>query len=188
MDATGKRKIITISIVALVILLLFGILYLKTIHHPYSVEKMTQIFEENKDDFYNTAFLLRALVMTESSTGSRQSVGIRQSEAISTSNNTSQENADELKTNNLEIIPINVLLSEELRQEVFRAAYPLFEHTAIETVDAHSDQIGFWYSSDMGVEHLIVYREDGKKPHGVFFNLQETKQLDTCWYAIIVSD
>ena len=126
--------------------------------------------------------MLRSLVMVEGTTGDRQSI------SVTDSKNISQDSGLETKSPNIEITAIDVTISEEMRQTILQVASPLFEKTTIVAIDAHSDQIGFWFSIDMGVEHLLVYREDGQTPHGVFFNLKEIKQVDSCWYAIIVSD
>lgn len=177
-----KQIILHVLILVSIILLMFGFLYLKTRQNPYSINKMEQVFNDNKDDFYNTSSVLRSLVMVEATTGDRRSI------SLTNAKYTSQESVPKTNSHNIEITSIDVLISEEIRHKIVQVASPLFEQTAIVAVDAHSDQIGFWFSTDMGVEHLLVYREDGKTPHGVFFNLKEIKQVDSCWYAIIVSD
>ena len=182
MNSVKKRRTLLALILVSFILLMFGYLYQKNLQNPFSINKMEQIFDKNKDEFYNTSSVLRSLVMVETTTGDRRSI------SITNSKNNTQESVPETKSSNIEITAIDVTISEEIRQTILQVASPLFENTSIVAVDAHSDQIGFWFSIDMGVEHLLVYRQDGKTPHGVFFNLKEIKQVDSCWYAIIVSD
>ena len=96
MNSVKKRRTLLALILVSFILLMFGYLYQKKLQNPFSINKMEQIFDNNKDEFYNTSSVLRSLVMVETATGDRRSI------SITNSKNNTQESVPETKSSNIE--------------------------------------------------------------------------------------
>lgn len=182
---TNKRTLLRVLIIIGICIgaLLAVILRLQKIEkNPYSTSSMEKAFAENEEHFNAIVKMLYPLVMDASVKGERRSI------SVSTPDQFIQEKTDQSREQGLVVTPIQFAIQEETEREILQTAAPLFEHAKLECIDAHDDQICFFFRSYLGMEWLIVYREDGGTPHGVFFNILQNNQIRENWFAVIDSD
>lgn len=86
------------------------------------------------------------------------------------------------------ILSTDLSMSEAERLALLQAAEPLFAQTPILHIFANEREVYFYFYEKWGYEHYVAYRGDGTIPSGSFGNVQDSRQIDTCWYAVIASD
>ena len=145
-----------------------------------SVTEMERIFLANQADFHALQEQIVPLFQDRNKEGEYPWLSITRSET----EKTNKDGATEAEL----ILSTDRSISEEERHALLQAAEPLFDQTPILDIFANKREVYFYFYEKSGYEHYVAYRGDGTIPSGSFGNIQDSRQIDTCWYAVIASD
>ncbi|MBR0198950.1 MAG: hypothetical protein IJQ42_02130 [Oscillospiraceae bacterium] len=145
-----------------------------------SVTEMERIFLANQADFHALQEQIVPLFQDRNKEGEHPTLLISRSDA----EKTNRDGAIEAEL----ILSTDLSISEEERLALLQAAEPLFDQTPILDIFANKREVYFYFYEKWGYEHYVAYREDGTIPSGSFGNVQDSRQIDASWYAVIVSD
>lgn len=145
-----------------------------------SVTEMERIFLANQADFHALQEQIVPLFQDRNRSDLHPWLSITRSE-------TEKANKDGATEAEL-ILSTDLSISEEERLALLQAAEPLFDQTPILDIFANKREVYFYFYEKSGYEHYVAYRGDGMIPSGSFGNIQDSRQIDASWYAVIVSD
>ncbi len=145
-----------------------------------SVTEMERIFLANQADFHALQEQIVPLFQDRNKEGEHPTLRIARSDT----EKTNKDGATEAEL----ILSTDLSMSEAERLALLQAAEPLFAQTPILDIFANKREVYFYFYEKWGYEHYVAYREDGTIPSGSFGNVQDSRQIDTCWYAVIASD
>ena len=145
-----------------------------------SVTEMERIFLANQADFHALQEQIVPLFQDRNKEGEHPTLLISRSDA----EKTNRDGAIEAEL----ILSTDLSISEAERLALLQAAEPLFAQTPILDIFANKREVYFYFYEKWGYEHYVAYREDGTIPSGSFGNVQDSRQIDTSWYAVIASD
>ena len=145
-----------------------------------SVTEMERIFLANQADFHALQEQIVPLFQDRNRSDLHPWLSITRSE-------TEKANKDGATEAEL-ILSTDLSISEEERLALLQAAEPLFAQTPILDIFANKREVYFYFYEKWGYEHYVAYREDGTIPSGSFGNVQDSRQIDASWYAVIASD
>ncbi len=145
-----------------------------------SVTEMERIFLANQADFHAVQEQIVPLFQDQNRSDLHPTLLISRSDA----EKTNKDGATKAEL----ILSTDLSISEAERLALLQAAEPLFDQTPILDIFANKREVYFYFYEKWGYEHYVAYRGDGTIPSGSFGNVQDSRQIDTSWYAVIVSD